>query len=138
MSKVATQPDPAKTRKDLMEENQKMATKLQSACNKYITDPTSKKQSVSYVNGYKAKGDSVVNAFLDLNYKYLTALKPYAVTAATFLPIRARMMEVRKSYSNYLVDMRFKLKTITPADKWNDLAKELNNSFRYLGAGVSK
>jgi hypothetical protein len=138
MSKVATQPDPAKTRKDLMEENQKMAAKLQSACNKYITDPASKKQSESYVNGYKAKGDSVVNAFLDLNYKYLTALKPYLVTAATFLPLRSRMMEVRKSYSNYLVDMRFKLKSLTPSDKWKELAKELNNNFTYMGAGISK
>jgi len=138
MKKVLVQPDPAKARKNLMEENQKLSGKLQAACNKYITDPSSKKQAVAYVNGYKAKGDSVATAFLDLNYAYISAIRPYKVTRSDFGPMRSHMIDLRRDYSNYLVDMRFKLKAITPNKQWRDLAKELNNNFVYLGAGISK
>jgi hypothetical protein len=138
MKKVLVQPDHVKVHKSLMEENQKLAGKLQSACNKYITDPALKKKSTEYVESYKVKGDTLVNAFLVLNYKYLSAVRPYKISAADFLPIRAEMIERRSDYTNNLVDMRFKLKAITPEANWKDLAKELNNNFVYLGAGISK
>ena len=138
MKKVAAQPDPVKVQKNLKEENQKLANKLQAACNKYIVDPAAKKQATSYVNDCKEKGDSVITAFLDLNYKYISAIRPYKVSRSDFEPMRANMIELRRSYTNYLVDMRFKLKDITPEKQWNDLAKELNNNFVYLGAGISK
>jgi hypothetical protein len=136
--KSLVQPNQVKARKNLTEENQKLASKLQSACNKYISDPASKKLATGYVAGYKANGDSVVNAFLDLNYKYIAAARPYKATRSDFEPMRSRMIDLRKAYSNYLVKMRFELKAITPEKQWNDLAKELNNNFVYLGAGISK
>jgi hypothetical protein len=138
MKNVLAQPDQVKVQKNLHEENQKLANKLQAACNKYIVDPAAKKQAAAYVNGYKESGDSVVAAFLDLNYKYISAIRPYKVSRSDFEPMRSKMIDLRKSYSNYLVDMRFKLKAITPEKQWNDLAKELNNNFVYLGAGISK
>ncbi|HSZ32534.1 MAG TPA: hypothetical protein VK772_04445 [Puia sp.] len=138
MKKVLILPDQAKARKSLMEENQKLSGNLQAACNKYISDPSSKKQSVVYVDGYKAKGDSVAIAFLDMNYKYISVIRPYNVSRSDFEPIRSRMIYLRRDYSNYLVDMRFKLKAITPNKNWHDLAKVLNNNFVYLGAGISK
>jgi hypothetical protein len=138
MKKVLVQPDQVKARKNLTAENQKLADKLQSACNKYISDPSSKKLAAGYVAGYKANGDSVVNAFLDLNYKYISAVRPYKASRAAFEPMRSRMIDIRKAYSNYLIKMRFELKAITPEKQWNDLAKELNSNFVYLGAGISK
>jgi hypothetical protein len=138
MKKVLIQPDQVKARKNLMEENQKLCGKLQDACNKYITDPSSKKQATVYVDGYKAKGDSAAIAFLGLNYKYISTVRPYKVSRSDFEPMRSNMIDLRRDYSNYLVDMRFKLKAITPNKRWNDLAKVLNNNFVYLGAGISK
>ena len=138
MKKALIQPDQAKARKNIMEENQKLSGKLQAACDKYITDPSSKKQAAVYVNGYKAKGDSVAVAFLDLNYRYNSAIRPYKVSRSDFEPMRSNMIDLRRDYSNYLVDMRFKLKAITPNKQWYNLAKVLNNNFVYLGAGISK
>jgi hypothetical protein len=136
MKKVLTLPDQAKARKSLMEENQKLATKLKTACNKNITDPSSKKQAAVYVDGYKARGDSVATAFLNLNYKYAAAIRPYKVSRSDFEPMRSNMIDLRRDYSNYLINMRFKLKAITPNKNWKDLAKVLNNNFVYLGAGI--
>jgi hypothetical protein len=82
--------------------------------------------------------DSVIAAFLNLNYKYMKAVRPYKVSRSDFEPLRSNMIELRRSYTNYLVDMRFKLKAITPQKQWNVLAKELNNNFVYIGAGISK
>jgi hypothetical protein len=138
MKKVLVQPDQAKVRKSLLEENQKLASKLQRSCNKYITDPSSKKKATEYVESYKDKGDTLASAFLALNYKYLSAVRPYKVSRADFDPIRAEMIEHRRDYTNNLVDIRFKLKAITPEANWKDLAKELNSNFVYLGAGISK
>jgi hypothetical protein len=138
MKKILVQPDQAKARKKLMEENEKLSANLKAACNKYITDPSSKKQAAIYVDGYKAKGDSVAIAFLNLNYKYISAVRPYKISRLDFVPLRSNMIDMRRDYSNYLVDMRFKLKAITQNKRWKDLAKELNNNFVYLGAGISK
>ena len=138
MKKVLVQPDQVKIRKNLMQENQKLANKLQASCNKYITDVTGKKQAKIYIGGYEAKGDSVINAFLALNYKYTVAIRPYQASRADFEPMRANIITLRRNYTDYLVNMRFKLKAITPQKQWNDLAKELNNNFVYLGAGISK
>lgn len=138
MKKVLVQADQSKLRKNLTEENNKLAAKLQTTCNKYIKDASSQQQAKTYINSYKATGDSVINAFLDLNYKYISAIRPYNVSRADFEPMRANMIEIRRNYTNQLVDMRFKLKAITPEKQWNDLAKELNNNFVYLGAGISK
>ena len=138
MKKVLIQPDLTKARKNLMEENQKLSDKLAAACNKYITDSSAKKQAATYVEGYTTKGDNVAEAFLDLNYKYISAIRPYTVSRSDFEPMRSKMIGLRKDYSDYLVDMRFKLKAITPNKNWRDLAKVLNNNFVYLGAGISK
>ena len=51
--------------------------------------------------------------------------------------MRAKMIGLRRNYTDYLVEMRFKLKAITPEKNWEGSAKELNNSFTYLGPGVS-
>jgi hypothetical protein len=138
MKKVLIQPDQSKARKNLMAENQKLAGKLAAACNKYITDPSSKKLADVYVNDYKTKGDSVAIAFLGLNYKYISTIRPFKVSRSDFEPMRSSMIGLRRDYSNYLVNMRFELKAITPNKQWNDLAKVLNNNFVYLGAGISK
>ena len=138
MKKVLVQPDQAKLRKNLMEENNKLASKLQTTCNKYIKEPAAQKQAKSYIDDYRATGDSVINAFLDLNYKYISAIRPYKVSRSDFEPMRSNMIEIRRAYTNHLVSMRFELKNITPAQEWKALAKELNNNFVYLGAGISK
>jgi hypothetical protein len=138
MKKVMVQPDQVKLRKNLMEENNKLAAKLQTTSNKYIKDASGEQQAKTYINGYKATGDSVINAFLDLNYKYASAIRPYKVSRSDFEPMRANMIAIRRNYTSHLVDMRFKLKAITPEKEWNSFAKELNSNFVYLGAGISK
>ena len=45
------------------------------------------------------------------------------------------MIELRKGYTNYLVEMWFKLMAIVPEKNWKDLAKELNSCFTYLVPG---
>ena len=96
MKKVLALPDQAKARKSLLEENQKLAARLQTACNKNITDPASKKLATGYVNGYKAKGETVATAFLDLNYKYAAAIRPYKVSRSDFEPMRSNMIDLRR------------------------------------------
>ena len=97
-----------------------------------------KAEAKKYVDEYTMSGDSVSAAFLDLNYKYLKTLRRYTATRSDFEQPRANMITLRKNYTESLVNMRFKLIAITPKDKWEDLAKELNNSFTYMGAGLSK
>lgn len=138
MNKVIKMPDQVKARKSLHEENLKLYYKLLAACRKYIPDSLGKVKAKSYADEYKVKGDTLANAFLDLNYRYLKTLRPYKVSRKDFEPMRAEMIELRRNYTNYLVDMRFKLMAITPLKNWEGLAKELNNNFVYLGAGVSK
>jgi hypothetical protein len=136
--KILSLPVNAKARKSLFEENQKLHDRLLKACYKYIPDSTGKIKAKAFVDEYKDKGDTLADAFLNLNYRYIKAVRPYHVTRKDFEPMRAKMLELRKNYSNYLVEMRFKLLALTPEKQWNDLAKELNNYFVYMGAGVSK
>ena len=138
MKKVLLQPDNAKAKKSLMEENKKLHDKLLAACNKHISDAAGKAKAKTLVDGYQAKGDSLTNAFLDLNYRYIEAARPYKVTATQFEPLRTKMIVLRRNYSDYLVNMRFQLLAITPEKQWEDLTKELNENFTYLGPGVAK
>ena len=138
MQKAVTQPDPMKVRKAILAQNQKLQNHLIMACDKYITDSAGKAKTRVILGEYEIKGDNLAEAFLQLNYQYLKTLRPYQVTRQDFDPIRAKMLALRKNYTDYLVEMRFKLLAITPEKNWKDLAKELNSSFYYLGPGVSR
>jgi hypothetical protein len=138
MDKVLQQPDKEKIRKRLIDENSKMHDKLLNVCNKHIPDSGGKIQAKALVDENEKKGESVDDAFLDLSYQNLKAIRPYNVTRQDFEPIRKKMLEVRRNYTNDLVDLRFKLLTITPEKEWTGLAKELNEQFNYMGAGISK
>jgi hypothetical protein len=136
--KVLVVPDNIKARKKLFAENQKLHDNLLKACNKYITDAAGKTKAKTMVDEYEAKGDTLASSFLNLNYKYLKAIRPYHVSRKDFEPIRLEMLGLRKDYSAYLVGMRFKLLALTPEKQWTDLAKDLNSSFVDMGAGISK
>ncbi len=138
MNKVLVTPEKGKAKKQLAGENMKLHDRLIRACDKSITDSAGKAEAKKYVEEYTSRGDSVTIAFLDLNYIYLKALRPYNATRGDFEKSRANMIALRKNYTESLVNMRFKLIAITPTDKWEGLAKELNNSFTYMGAGLSK
>jgi hypothetical protein len=138
MSKAVKQPDEAKVRKSILEENQKLQAGLIIACNKYIPDSAGKAKANIILGDYEIKGDNLSEAFLELNYQYLKSLRPYTAKRQDFEPIRAKMIGLRRNYTDYLVEMRFKLMAITPEKNWKDLAKELNANFTYLGPGISK
>ena len=137
MNKAIKLPDESKIRKAVIARNEQLQERLIIACNKYITDSAAKAKSRVIIGEYEIKGDNLSEAFLELNFKYLKALRPYNVTRQDFEPMRAKMIELRRSYTDYLVEMRFKLMALTPEKNWKDLAKELNNTFTYLGPGVS-
>ena len=138
MNKTIKQPDPQKIRKTLLAANQKLQDRLIIACNKYIPDSAGQAKAKIILGEYEIKGDNLTEAFLELNFQYLKALRPYKVTRQDFEPMQAKMLALRRSYTDYQVEMRFKLMAITPEKNWNRLAKELNNSFAYLGPGVSQ
>jgi hypothetical protein len=138
INKVLKTPEKGKAKKQLASENKKLHDKLISACNRSIPDSAGKVQAKKYVDEYTKRGDSVSAAFLDLNYKYLEKLRLYTAARSEFEQPRANMITLRKNYTESLVNMRFKLIAITPKDKWEGLAKDLNNSFTYMGAGLSK
>jgi hypothetical protein len=75
----------------------------------------------------------VLCTFINLNYGYLKAIRPYSVSASDFTPIRTEMVALRRSYSEYVVNMRFQLFAITPEKNRESMAKELNTIF----AGVA-
>ncbi len=138
IKKVLVTPEKGKAQKLLAGENKKLQDRLISACNKSIPDSAGKAQAKKYVNEYTRSGDSVAAAYLNLNYNYLKSLRRYTATRADFEQPRANMITLRRNYTQSLVNMRFKLIAITPTEKWEALAKELNNSFKYMGAGLSK
>ncbi len=138
IDKVLVTPEKEKVKKQLADENKKLQDRLIRACDRSIPDSAGKAEAKKYVNEYTASGDSVAAAFLDLNYKYLTSLRVYTATRSDFEQPRANMIRLRRNYTGSLVNMRFKLIAITPKDKWGGLAKELNNSFTYMGGGLSK
>jgi hypothetical protein len=138
INKVLVTPEKGKAKKQLANENKKLHDRLISACNRSISDSAGKAEAKKYVNEYTMRGDSVSASFLDLNYKYFKTLRRYAATRGDFEQPRANMISLRRNYTESLVNMRFKLIAITPMDKWEGLAKELNNSFTYMGAGLSK
>jgi hypothetical protein len=138
INKVLTTPEKGKAKKQLSSENKKLHDRLIRACDRSISDPAGRVQAKKYVNEYTMSGDSVSAAFLDLNYKYLKSLRRYTATRSEFEQPRANMITLRKNYTESLVNLRFKLIAITPKEKWEGLAKELNNSFTYMGAGLSK
>ena len=59
-------------------------------------------------------------------------------SAVTLKALRKSMIDLRRNYTDYLVDMRFNLMEITPENEWKSLAKELKESFNYMGPGISK
>lgn len=136
VNKALKQPDNVKAQKSLTEANQKLHDHLLATCNKYITDPTNQINAKMLVDDFQLKVDTVTHAFLDLNYHYLKAIRPYQVTADDFAPLRIKMIELRKSYSDYVVNMRFKLLAITPEKNWEGLAKELNSVFYDVAVGL--
>jgi len=129
MNKALKQPDNLKARKSVAAENKKLHDHLLAATNKYITDPANQKKAKVLVDGYQVKVDTIANAFLDLNYRYLKDIRPYQVTASGFTKARDEMTGLRKSYSDYIVSMRFQLLALTPEKNWEALAKELNSIF---------
>jgi hypothetical protein len=137
MNKAVKQPDEVKVRKSILMQNQKLQDRLILACNKYIQDSAGRAKARIILGEYEIKGDNLADAFLKLNFKYLKSLRPYQVTRQDFDAMRTKMLDLRRNYTDYLVDMRFKLMAITPEKNWNDLAKELNSCFTYLGPGVS-
>lgn len=137
VNKAIRQPDATKIRKTILAQNQQLQNKLIIACDKYITDSAGKAKTRIILGEYEIRGDNLEEAFLELNYRYLKALRPYNVTRQDFEPMRNKMISLRRNYTDYLVEMRFKLKALTPEKNWKDLAKELNNCFTYLGPGVS-
>jgi hypothetical protein len=137
INKAIRQPDENKLRKTILAQNQNLQDQLVIACNKYITDSAGKAKVRIILGEYEMKGDNLAEAFLELNFQYLKALRPYKVTRQDFEPMRTHMTGLRRNYTNYLIEMRFKLKALTPEKNWKDLAKELNHSFTYFGPGVS-
>jgi hypothetical protein len=137
MNKAIKQPDESKARKAVIGRNEQLQDRLIMACNKYITDSADRAKTRVIIGEYEIKGDNLTEAFLELNFKYLKALRPYNVSREDFQPMRTRMMELRRNYTDALVEMRFKILAMTPEKNWKDLAEELNNTFTYLGPGVS-
>lgn len=137
MNNAIKQPDEAKVRKAIISRNEQLQGRLIMACNKYITDSAGRAKLRLIIGEYEIKGDNLTEAFLELNYKYLKALKPYTVSRQDFEPMRAKMIELRTSYTDYLVEMRYKIMAMATEKNWKDLAKELNNTFTYFGPGVS-
>ena len=138
MTKVLQTPDKEKTRKHLLKENEKLHDDLLKACEKHIPDAAGKEKARMIVDEYQKKGDTLTEAFLDLGYRYRESIRPYKVTRKDFEPQRTAMLKLRRSYTDYLVTMRFNLLEITPEAEWNGLARELNNNLFYLGSGDSK
>jgi hypothetical protein len=138
INKTLVQPSREKVSNAIYGKNIKLHDQLAKACNERITDSVNRKKAKSYVDTYFSKGNSLAKAFLDLNYKYLSAIRPYTATRSDFEKPGKEMIDLRKNYSEYLVDMRFKLMAITPEKEWPGLAKELNNEFNYLGAGGTR
>lgn len=138
MNRLLKMPDNTKAQKSLSAENKKLHDRLLAGTNKYITDPTDKATAAGLLDGYERKSDSLGAAFLDLNYRYLQKIRPYNTPRADFLQIRDQMAAQRKSYTDYLVTMRFKLMAITPQKNQKDLAKELNPVFTDIVPGASK
>jgi hypothetical protein len=138
MNKTLAQPSREKVSKAIYAKNIKLRDQLIKACNERITDSVNRKKANSYVDTYFTKGNSLAKAFLDLNYKYLSAIRPYTAPRSDFENTGKEMIDLRKNYTDYLVDMRFKLMAITPEREWPGLAKELNGEFNYLGAGGTR
>ena len=136
MKKVLVTPTKDKAQKSFAKQNVDLHNKISKACDRAIANKQDQQKAKQYVDEYTAKGDSVASAFLDLNYKNLKNIRSYSATRADFEQDRIKMIQLRKNFTDYLVAMRFKLIAITPKDKWTDLAKELNNSFSYMGAGL--
>ena len=136
MKKVLVTPSKDKAKKQITKKNQDLHNRLVNACKKAIANTVDQQKANQYVQEYTAKGDTLASAFLDLNYKYLKSIRPYSATRSDFEQARIQMIQLRRNYTDYLVTMRFNLIAITPKDKWKDLAKELNNSFSYFGAGM--
>lgn len=136
MKKVLVTPTKDKAKKGFAKQNMDLHNRILKACNRLIVNTSDQQKAKQYVDEYTAKGDTLASAFLDLNYKNLQNIRSYSAKRADFEKDRMKMIQLRRSYTDYLVAMRFKLVAITPKDKWTDLAKELNNSFNYMGAGL--
>ena len=136
MKKVLVTPTKDKAKKSFAKQNTELHNKILKACDRAITNTADQQKAKQYVDEYTAKGDTLASAFLDLNYKNLKNIRSYSSTRSDFEQDRIKMIRLRRNYTDYLVTMRFKLVAITPKDKWNDLAKELNDSFSYMGAGL--
>lgn len=138
MDKVLVTPEKEKVKKDLLKDNKKLHDRLLKVCEKHIPDAAGKEKAKKIVDEYESKGNELAEAFLDLNYKNQDAIRPYGAKRSDFEALRKSMMDLRRNYADYLVDMRFNLMAIAPEKEWNVLAKELKENFNYMGPGISK
>jgi hypothetical protein len=95
MNKALKQPDNAKLKKNLTAESNKYYQHLLETPNKYIPDAAGKTTAKGLLDGFKTKLDSVADAFLNLNYKYLEALRPYHAARPVFQQLRDNMITRR-------------------------------------------
>ena len=138
MDKILSEPEKEKTKKSLLEENKKVHDRLLKVCQNHISDAAAMVKAKNIVDDYQTKGDALAEAWLDLNYKNQEAIRPYNAKRSDFESLRISMIGLRRDYTDYLVDMRFNLIAITPENEWKPLAKELKESFNYMGPGISK
>lgn len=126
MDDVVKTPEKGKVDKQIEKITEQMKEDLIKACQTTITDSLALLDVTNLADEYKVKSLSFARDLMDLGYKDHESIRKYDTPREDFESLALEVLNHRKSYMNYILDLRFLLKDIVSPEAWPDLAKSLN------------
>lgn len=127
MGALLTEPDKEKDKKQADKMVEQMHRSMLKACEKEISDTNNLDKARLILNEYKAHTEELVNTLLARGYKNRKTIRQYNASKGDFEEFKLELLDQRREYANFIIDMQFQLKKLTEETEWGKLAKELND-----------
>lgn len=126
MTEVVKIPEKNKAKKQIEKLGEQLKSNLIKACETTINDSVKLKYAIKLADEYQSRSLSLAEDLMNLGYKNHESIRKYNTPREDFETLALEVLNHRKSYMNYIIDLRFQLKEYISAEAWADLAKALN------------
>ncbi len=130
MEMAVEKPNKEKYKKQIAKMCSQMHSNLLKALEKSITDPNSLKKAQLLLDQYQSKSVTIAEELLNVSYKQNEEIRRYDASRADFESLRLEMLNIRKEYMSFVVDMGFQFKDLTPKENWKNIGKAINNNLK--------
>ncbi len=134
MEMVLQQPDKEKHASQIKKMIDRMYSNLLNACENNITNVQNLEKALNLVAKYKTNSTDLTEKMVNMGYKQQEEIRMYNAPRANFEALRAEILTSRSEYMANVVDMRFRLKDLTPEANWKNIAKAINQNLSKAGS----